>query len=236
MENKEKKGYIQGKVTINLQEHFDSRTLGPCDAYFKLIRKPEKIRYKVIPLERKERVKKVAKKQMDKKRIPESRTESMEIFQSDEEGIQEQIKIRMNRFNKPILPRKLPVRLPTNSVIMWHKVDTFGPYIKIEGIEGKQKKFTNEKLNHHEGFSHTFIFPAKYRYHNNKPKERRKFGVVVVKPLKKTEAKAQKGVPKPVLVKCTRDGFDPPEVKIIPGQTVGWMVYDIGVAIVQEES
>jgi plastocyanin len=234
MKKREKKGYIQGKVSLNLQKRFDSRTLGPCDAYFRLLRKPEDYDYKITSLEQKPPVKKLAKEPAKKEAL-ESRVESINIYQTDEEGIEEQIGVRLNRFNKPVIPRKLPAKLPTNSIIMWHKVDTFGPDIKIEGVEGKQKKFTNQKLNHHDGYSHTFLFPGKYRYHNGKPDDKCRHGVIIVKPLKKEEALSLEGIPKPVIVRCNREGFDPPEITIITGQTVGWLIYDIGVAIIQEE-
>ncbi len=234
MKEKKRKTYIRTPVHVNTQKSFDSRVLGPCDAYFRLIRKPNDYAFKSISLEQAIPKKKIINIKALPSEYLESQMEFIKVLETSEEGRQYNIGIRINRFNKPIIPRRLPARLPTGSVIMWHKADISGPYIKIEGLEGKKKKFSNEKLNHHDGFCHTFIFPGKYRYHNGKDGDRRNYGEVMVKSNKGLNTLTKENIPDPVLVRCTPEGFDPPEVSIVLGQTVGWLIYDIGVSIIHE--
>ncbi len=230
MSNGNKDGYIQEGVQVNTQDTFDSHALGSCDAYFRRLRKARTCSFKMVSLAKTVHTGAGRRKYFTWRKIGESVKALFRIVESAHGRHLHVFGICLSRSNVPVLPRRSLVELPIGSIATWCKENPYGPDVRVEGIEGRSKKFGNAKLNIQDGFSHTFLKPGKYNYHNGKKGSRATKGVVVVEPLEGTVD----DIPEPALIRCTREGFDPKEVRIVTGQTVGWLIYDPGAAIVQD--
>jgi len=201
---------VIGTIRQNTQKSFDSRWLGPCDAYYRLVHEKKTTKFTAT-----------AEGTGSGRTSP---TEKFKVTGRADATSRVGFDVRTRRNTPPrISGGTETVTLPPDSVVMWHTGTIGGPRVTIDGVEGQDTRFTNKKLNRGDMFGHTFLFKGTYEYDNGKTGTAQKKGAVKVKAVKKAAELHDPEQFKPVIVKCTPQGFDPQQVEVVTGQTILWV-------------
>lgn len=201
------------------QKHFDSRKLGPCDAFFKLVHDTNVNKFKATTTME---GKKKTSVEGQFKHSRSGKGKHLHTF-----GVRRHAGGETTLFGAS--PRTKA--LPRGTVVTWHNKSA-DPAVMIVTGTAEGKTFSNQKMKHHEGYSHIFLEPGTYRYHNGKTGAKRKRGEVKVKKVPRPGYILEDGMVEPVLVECRADGFHPQKVEVVVGQPVGWLVFEKDSAII----
>lgn len=147
---------------------------------------------------------------------------AIEVERSDGEARQHNVVVR--REGRHLVAEPPVLTIATGDTVIWNAPD---PTTPVYSVEGEKEFFSSSAMRREAGFSHAFLAPGEYHWHDANGNGK-VAGVIRVNDVRiDTDSERKRwarSLTKPTVVMVGTNSCDPEEVEIVLGQTVFFVV------------